>query len=123
MKIPYHSKIFHQYLVDLTLFMTVVGVAAFSLVASSNCYLGEHEWFQRSGSLIVVFGAIIEYRHFAVFRRNPEHNCLLAGTVADGRVLTLMAKGCHMMGLVSIGLVIGGTIIWGYGDLLFSCTV
>ncbi len=114
-------KLFHQYLIDLTLFMVLAILAALSLVASFNCYLGEPGWFQRSGSLIVVFGAIIQYRHFAFFRRNQEHNCLLAGTVSDARVLTFMAKGCHVMGLISIGLVIAGTVIWGYGDLPFSC--
>ena len=77
----------------------------------------EGHWFSRSGSLMIILGAFLEYRNFGVqqylrekrdetWKPNPEIvRKLVSRFVFD--MLILLSLIC-------------GTAIWGYGDLLFQ---
>ena len=95
-------------------------------------------WFQRSGSLVTVFGAILGVRSFirlgseGIGGATPfaEIGTCSGSRVEDGKVLVsfqpddecIKAREEDRKDKVSviIGLIhlIIGTVIWGYGDLL-----
>lgn len=93
-------------------------------------------WFQRSGALVVLAGAILSYR--SIFRLGingvggaPDSGATIAtvtGYTDDGKVLikhsqeyldsqrqVMLDKFCGYIGAI---LAIVGTVICGYGDLL-----
>lgn len=88
-------------LVEIGLVLLTIGLPIVSLIASLETCNGE--WFQRSGSLMVLFSVAIEHR-----RRER-----VAGSSAPTGWLTRrhVPHVCYSSILV-------GTLIWGYGDLL-----
>lgn len=92
-------------------------------------------WFQRSGSIIVLIGAILSYRSIlrvGLHGVGGINTTLLKGTVintnADGRLnfrydaeskkLLKEAFWDKVAGYIGAILLVYGTLIWGYGDLL-----
>jgi len=74
-------------------------------------------WFQRSGSLMVVLGAFIEFRLFSI---RAHFN--IVGAVWDLPFETPTSY-CFWYNLIAKAILFAiaiGTIIWGYGDLLFK---
>lgn len=69
-------------------------------------------WFQRSGSLVVLFAAIGEY--YVSNMRATLRPAGYVGITAMENELSFSVKCYHSAALT---LVIMGTIIWGYGDL------
>lgn len=95
---PRRSMILHGVLpAALAVFVLVASIA---MEVSSP---GEH-WMQRAGSVVTVLGAYVAYidakRSVKVFGNDLYLNFELPYR------------------LISIGLVIVGTLVWGYGDLL-----
>ena len=78
-------------------------------------------WFQRSGALTVLFAAWAEYIIFIVRERtNPiadggETNQDLAH---QGVLKTKYRGLLSVLSFISILLLVLGTIVWGYGDLI-----
>ncbi len=74
-------------------------------------------WFQRSGSLIVLFASISEYHAFKILSTYspPE----LTNTPEITRKI-LHCNQARMIMIASACLIGVGTIIWGYGDLLYE---
>ncbi|WP_166422490.1 hypothetical protein [Paraglaciecola sp. 20A4] len=100
------------------IFWTLLGIYSFSLivfpVASYFQYLNVFAddpaiWFQRSGSIMVLSGVMIELfgdkLHFLDTKRYMEKHEQYIASFATG--------------LVSLGYVGWGTAIWGYGDLMY----
>ena len=95
--------ILHEsHVAEIVLTLLAMGLPMVSLMASIST--GNGEWFQRSGSLMVLFSAAVEYR-----RRHLLHT---RGTTAGWLSWRQVPYVCYS----SIFL---GTLIWGYGDLLF----
>ena len=98
--------------------LIILGVLA-PVVAYFSCLRPEGEaadvWFQRSGSISVLFGVWAEYNLSKV----NEHINLSGIVVSDQTELSerykLRYRIAQYLGVV---LAIVGTIIWGYGDLL-----
>jgi len=107
-------------------------------VVSVYADLGKHSWCwcQRSGSLIVLIGAVMGYR--SVFRRGfkgvgGENTQFMVGTLKsydnnentmkvglsekdrDALAQDFWDKAAGYIGII---LMIYGTLLWGYGDLL-----
>ena len=75
------------------------------------------EWFQRSGSLMVVLGAFVEYR---LILMGKYFN--IVGTVFDMPFIAPESYNKYyntISFLILSGIVIG-TLIWGYGDIPFK---
>ncbi len=77
-------------------------------------------WFSRSGSIMVLFAAIIEYQNLKLQQAINEKATEGAGALRGGvgplsqpRFRQLLSKFTHL----TVGL---GTVIWGYGDLLVA---
>lgn len=71
---------------------------------------GDGQWFQRSGSLMVLFSVAVESR-----RRQLQQ----AGNPV-GRGTWLFWRQIPYICYLSIFM---GTLIWGYGDLLFEAMI
>ncbi len=72
-------------------------------------YSSESHWFARSGSIMVVIGIILESRLYIVRQ-----------ILSQGHGTTLRHAGVRKLESVLTHLVlISGTIVWGYGDLIF----
>lgn len=76
-------------------------------------------WFQRSGSLMVITGVFIEYKLLSI-----DGHLRITGTVWDLPFITpdLYKKMYKIISSTAAFAVFGGTLIWGYGDILFSCS-
>lgn len=96
--------ILHQsHLTEVILMLLAMGPAMASLAASMAT--GDGEWFQRSGSLMVLFSAAVEYR-----RRHLRENGRTDNSWLFWRRIPYI---CY-------SAIFVGTLIWGYGDLLFA---
>ncbi|MDE2915045.1 MAG: hypothetical protein OXL68_19260 [Paracoccaceae bacterium] len=94
----------------------LIGFAALAGSAHVSLTTGEGEWFQRSGSLLVLFSAIVEIQQTA--KKQPKE----AGVTINGSPITVrdpvptMSKLLHAL---AWGGIVTGTAVWGYGDLMF----
>lgn len=94
--------LYHGHFAEIVLVLLAMGLPMVSLMASMASGYGE--WFQRSGSLMVLFSAAVEYRR--------RHLLNIRGTTT-GRLLW------RQIPYVCYSSIFLGTVIWGYGDLPF----
>lgn len=73
-------------------------------------------WFQRSGAITVLFAAWMEY----ILAKSNEH-INLSGIVVSQQILLSdkYKKPYRIAQYIGIVMLIIGTIIWGYGDLIY----
>ena len=78
---------------------------------------GDGEWFQRSGSLLVLFSVVVEIRQTLAQQPNPSPSVFSGGEpVLRQSPISAASKWLHRSAWA--GIVIG-TCIWGYGDLIW----
>ncbi len=119
---PYPWGLVFANSIDVVLFIILFGVGYVSYIASLNMLNGETDWFQRSGSIICLLSAIIEFRHFQIFKTNHVHISVMSGAMDDCKILSIMSKLRLFVGNNAIYFLIIGTVIWGYGDIPFNKT-
>ena len=107
------------------------------MVASIYCDYGNEAWvwFQRSGSVMVLCGAILTYRsvlriglqgvggaepHFirGTVMGTQENGNVNIKFSEESRQLLREAFKDKLAGFIGIFLIIFGTLVWGYGDLI-----
>lgn len=73
-------------------------------------------WFQRSGSLMVLFGLLIEYTLFSI-----DDELFSIGTLNKKELKLLKKYQIHYASMKYLGIIgaVVGTVIWGYGDLFW----
>ncbi|TQV71615.1 hypothetical protein FLL45_20920 [Aliikangiella marina] len=110
--------------------LTIITVGLFGWFQIFN-YVSEPAqfWFQRSGSIIVMLAAIAEVRVFSKIKR-LETQVLISTLMADKIEHGLKAAGdvskkaiepWEKFGVIlNLFWLLAGTIIWGYGDLIYS---
>lgn len=91
-----------SHVAEIVLVLLAMGPPMVSLMASLET--GNGEWFQRSGSLMVLFSAAVEYR---------RRNALYTGRARAGWLFW------RQIPYVCYASIFLGTLIWGYGDLPF----
>ena len=77
-------------------------------------------WFQRSGSLTVLFAVWAEFKLFKIHRLTSpmsEGGETYQDAAHTGELKTKYGKTLNAINFVSAVLVIIGTVIWGYGDI------
>ena len=73
------------------------------------------EWFQRSGSIMVVFALFAEMKAYEMF------DVLKPAALVDhtfGYVHQKYKRQIKFFNVAALFLAIVGTVIWGYGDLI-----
>ena len=96
----------------------LVAAYAIPLLFCYYSYLtDEGHWFSRSGSLMVILGAFLEYRNFGIQQYLREKRD--ETWKPDPKIVEHLRSRKPFDILVLASLVLG-TAIWGYGDLLFN---
>ena len=91
-------------------------IAVLSSALVSHC-LNDGTWFQRSGSLWVLFSVILEILQTKINQPRPSSGVTINGAPAlTEPPTTILDRLFH--GISWIGIVLG-TLVWGYGDLVF----
>lgn len=94
--------LYHSHIAEIVLVLLAMGLPMGSLMASIAT--GNGEWFQRSGSLMVLLSAAVEYRR----RHLPNTRGMATGWLF-----------WRQIPYVCYSSIFVGTLIWGYGDLPF----
>ncbi|WP_123637147.1 hypothetical protein [Marinimicrobium koreense] len=72
-------------------------------------------WFQRSGSITVVFSLLAEHQAFIInYKLSPENNPIL--TMGD--IKDYFGKVANRYTIYALSMATLGTVIWGYGDIV-----
>ena len=101
--------------IDSLLLLFAFAWGVFSFICAYNTNNGL--WFSRSGSVIVLICVIVEFRlgnlrqlGFENAQKASQHDILTSGMLPVHK--RLIVWFAHLQ-------IIIGTLIWGYGDLLF----
>ena len=92
---------------------------AFALICVVICYLFNNETgtiFSRSGSIIVLFGAVVEYSLSQIKPYTVSSNVSISGNkaITDRE----MPKIYKIQRTIAHLFIVFGTLIWGYGDYM-----
>lgn len=114
-------------------------IVAFSIYADKGC--SSWIWFQRSGSILVIVGALFTYRsivrlgiqgvgslNISILKGRIESTTDYPGTTQKVNISfdEKTHKSIHedrmdkLAGYIGVFFMLTGTLIWGYGDLLGS---
>ncbi|WNB75522.1 hypothetical protein [Methylomonas koyamae] len=116
---PYPWSIFAPYILDIILFALSFVILVIGYIASENLWLNEYNWLQRFSSAIIVLAIIIDYRHLNFYKPNPTHQAVLSGGLT-APYLNGVAKFRYFIGVSSVPMIALGTILSGFGDILFK---
>ncbi|MBY5920584.1 hypothetical protein [Ferrimonas balearica] len=106
-------------LIPLLFFIAVLlPVFAWHGVGSLDSDIGE--WFQRSGSLVVLCAAVLEYLLFKITLSATPASGERTGRRPHYRVSSTYLKYIQALKYVTAIVAIIGTVIWGYGDLMYQ---
>ncbi len=90
-------------------------VLAVCISAWVSVLSGEGHWFQRSGAVMVLLAAMLEFRQSKVMNDARDN-----AVVIEPIVLTNVPRDRKALHVVALVLIVAGTFVWGYGDLVFS---
>jgi hypothetical protein len=98
----------------------ILFISAMSVFISGvlDIYIENHSLFARSGAIAVLLAAIVEYRiashiYDDIYRASAKQK--FTGFATKPK----QAKNRGPLSLVTHSILITGTLIWGYGDLLW----
>lgn len=106
--------------VEIVTLIFAYGINMISLYSSS--VTTEGHWFARSGSLLVMFGAFLEFRNISfrqILNQIAQQSTKYYGAEPEKWVLP---KKREILDHVVLFTLVYGTVVWGYGDLLFKNT-
>lgn len=97
----------------LLLASLIVGISFWISTISS-----EFHWFARSGSLMVLLAVVVEFRNLNLQQLLNDNSARISRNVSG--ILRPTKQPYFRQVLINVAhiLVVIGTIIWGYGDLL-----
>lgn len=122
--------------------LTMIGVAIVSLLADIVSYDGSN-WFQRSGALLVLAGAELQYSairsNWQKAQRREKEMPNFDDKIAEGKGITMtelyedlartrnfsieiheIITAKSLKQVLAIVLIVAGTGIWGYADIPFK---
>lgn len=106
-----------DYIIDILLFVAAVFPCLISLIIDINCQ-NEYYWLQRSGSIMVLFSVLLDFRQYTFSKSQENQSVRVNGKpVITGTVIPSVRRKIQK---VSIFLIILGTILWGYADVPFK---
>lgn len=103
------------YRVELAVLAIAAIVVALSLIAS--IIFDNAQWFGRSGSILTLAGAIVEFRMVAIAQSGKDSARWTEWVVGIPIVGGLSQRG-QRIAKTAVVYILVGTGIWGYGDLL-----
>ena len=107
-----------QRVLGFTLALFIVASFLIPLLMSLALEDEDGEWVQISGSLVVLFSAILEIHQTLIKKPQEASSIKIEGRPAlAARQISKIDTFFH--GFAWTGIAVG-TIVWGYGDLLFT---
>ena len=79
---------------------------------------GDAHWFGRSGAVVVILSVWVETRNYAAQQRLNDCRHSAAGFVSGSPQDWSMPRRRKILEYVTLLIVLLGTLIWGYGDLM-----
>ncbi len=126
---------FTKYKNEWLILLIAIGFAALSMffdLQSAECTT----WFARSGSIVVLLSVIVEFRLSSYVYEDVlqaakestrkaglkihDNPIVQANIEANQTIKPKAPKSRNILSICSHILVITGTVIWGYGDMLVS---
>lgn len=108
-----------KYTIEWSLIGVAILVAAVSVIA--DYYSTDYNWFARSGSVVVLLAAFIEFKVSSHIYDDIQRIQFLQATVEMPVPFKAKpTKSRRNVSFVAHILLVTGTIIWGYGDLIWS---
>ena len=102
---------------SLAVALLLAGVAVVAGSAGISLTSGDGEWFQRSGSLFVLFSVLVEIQQTILKQPRASSDVFINNApAAINNPISAVSKWLHRF---AWGGIVIGTVIWGYGDLLF----
>ena len=98
------------------LISTIVTICISIYFDNINFITDEKNWFQSSGSILVILGIIFESKY--ILRSNEENKNTIVGTVtilSEDEVDSSKPEKYKLH--AGYFIILLGTLIWGYGDL------
>jgi hypothetical protein len=89
------------------------GLTVFIVSVVASARSGSGEWLERSGAILTLTGTWLAYqslsRHYNKARKSVHRGYWLA-----------TSRGQQLMDRMSIGVLMAGTLVWGYGSRMFA---
>lgn len=101
----------------------LIGVAIFVAIISiiADYYSNDVNWFARSGSIIVLLAAIVEFKVSSHIYDEIQRAAVIQTIVKlPVPIKAQPTKSKNTVSNAAHILLVVGTIIWGYGDLVWS---
>ena len=101
--------------VPILIVASVVPVASFYGIGAPT-HEAVAQWFQRSGSLVVMLTVFIELYLFTV-----TGDVFPSGIISEqeGRLAERYSTPVQLVKVASVAGAVSGTVIWGYGDIIW----
>ena len=96
--------------------LLLAGLAAVVGSAYLSHMSGNGEWFQRSGSVFVLFSVLVEIQQTVINQPRETNSTINSTPIMIREPISDVSKWLHWIAWA--GIVVG-TGIWGYGDLVF----
>lgn len=103
---------------EMTLLVVTYAIPLF-FYCYSYLTTDEGHWFSRSGSLMVILGAFLEYRNFGIQQYLREKR---DETWKPDPIIVNQLRSRKPFDILLLTSLVLGTAIWGYGDLLLNNT-
>ena len=106
---------------DAALDIVLLLLLTFVLVISATLQGAQPEtnWFMRSGAIMVLVGAVLEYRHNGFLRKADTESIKWASGVG-GPVIFEQPTFRKVLGYLAHVCVVVGTFVAAYGDLIYA---
>ena len=98
----------------ILLFAFMVGVLSYIY----SLYVQDSLWFGRSGSIIVILSVWVESMNYNVQQKMNKCAQKAAGYIGGPHLNWDMPSSRKWMEKITISIIVLGTLIWGYGDLI-----
>jgi len=103
-------------IIDASLLLFGACAVTVSLYVSLSCH--DATWFERSGSLMVLFAAIVEFRNAQLQQRLNDKAAMLSGGIGGIHAPTKQPSHRQFVIVTAHTFIIVGTLVWGYGGSL-----
>ena len=107
-----------EYRIDILFTLLAILPVIFSFYIDMNTAENGYYWFQRSGSIMVLFAVALDFEQSKYIKRQSSNSVFIGNQpTITGRILSITRTYIQRFSIV---LIVIGTAIWGYGDLLFK---
>jgi len=110
-----------EYWIDILWVLLAIAPTSYALLCDIQISISDLEhkyyWFQRSGSLMVLFAVTLDFEQSKYIHREESISPRIGTNILIGKELS---NARRLIQHFAVFLILIGTLIWGYGDLPFK---